>query len=277
MMITVDTLEKTGDAMLYLYQFELCHYCEKVRFILDYKGLDYEKIEVTPGVGQLELLRLSGKTKVPVLKDGETIISDSTDIAFYLERKYPQPALLPENSLEKGQCLLIEAWGDESIGMSSRKAFFGALNQYGNFRRSILPNNTPDFLKDLVRSVPGELLDLVGTGVGLGGDSVKEAMKNLKQDLEALSLILANRPYLTGNKPTLADFAVAALTLTLKFPQGSYLNIPEELKGKGIPGLADNSAYDVFFNWRDRLYADYRRGSGQTTASSSTPTSIEID
>ena len=263
--------------MLYLYQFELCPYCEKVRFILDYKGLEYNKIEVTPGVGQFELLRLSGKTKVPVLKDGDTIVADSTEIALYLERKYPEPRLIPEDSLAKGQCLLIEAWADESIGPNSSKAFVGALNQYGNFRSSILPNNVPDFLKNIVRSVPGELLDLMGTGVGLGGDSVKESLANLKQNLEALSLILANRSYLTGDRPTLADFAVAGLTLTIKFPEGSYLNIPEELKGKGIPGLADHSAYDVFFNWRDRLYADYRRGGGEINSVGTNPTTIQIN
>ena len=39
--------------MLELYQFELSQYSEKVRLILDYKGLEYRKIEVTPGVGQI--------------------------------------------------------------------------------------------------------------------------------------------------------------------------------------------------------------------------------
>ena len=38
--------------MIELYQFELSHYCEKIRLILDYKGLEYRKVEVTPGVGQ---------------------------------------------------------------------------------------------------------------------------------------------------------------------------------------------------------------------------------
>ena len=56
--------------MLELYQFELSQYSEKVRLILDFKGLAYRKIEVTPGVGQLELFRLTGQRQVPVLKDG---------------------------------------------------------------------------------------------------------------------------------------------------------------------------------------------------------------
>jgi glutathione S-transferase len=257
--------------MLYLYQFEISHYCEKVRFILDYKGLEYKKIEITPFIGKSKLRRLSGKTKVPVLKDDDTIVADSTEIIKYLERKYPEPNVIPKDDLSKGKSLLIEAWADESIGKNIPIAFFATLIQDSNFRsaaltKSFVPDNAPSFLKDLVKSVPVSLLNLLLLGTGVADFRnelvVKQAIQNLKQDLETLSLILANRPYLTGNQPTIADFAVAGMTLGIKFPQGSYLNlnIPEDLKGKGILGLADNSAYDVFFNWRDRLYADYRKG-----------------
>lgn len=265
--------------MLELYQFELSQYSEKVRLILDYKGLEYRKIEVTPGVGQIELMQKSGNRQVPVLKDGSTYIGDSTEIAFYLDRKYPERPIIPDDPLEKGQCLLIEEWADASIGLKGRKAFIGALNQYQNFRASVLPKEVPDIVKNIVSAIPGELLDVLGTGVGLGGDAVKEANKCLQQDLEALSLILQNRPYLVGDSPTLADLAVAGLSIILKFPDGDYLDIPEQLKGKGIPGLADNIIYDPFFAWRDRLYAQYRQTSGTATTKpdGSTPTSIEIE
>ena len=55
--------------MIELYQFEFSQYSEKTRLILDYKGLEYRKIEVTPGVGQIELLQKYGYSKVPILKD----------------------------------------------------------------------------------------------------------------------------------------------------------------------------------------------------------------
>ncbi|ACK64934.1 Glutathione S-transferase domain protein [Rippkaea orientalis PCC 8801] len=263
--------------MLELYQFELSQYSEKVRLILDYKGLEYKKIEVTPGVGQLEVFKLSGQRQVPVLKDGETIIADSTDIAFYLDRKYPDKPIIPTDPLERGQCLLIEEWADESIGLKGRTALIGALNQNPNFRTSVLPQQIPSFLKSLVGAVPGDLLSVLGTGVGFGPEAVKEAQKALKQDLEALSLILQHRPYLVSDQPTLADFAVAGLSMILKFPAGDYLNIPNELKGKGIPGLADNTTYANFFLWRDRLYMDYRKPLNSTQSGESSPTSIEID
>ncbi len=263
--------------MLELYQFEISQYSEKVRLILDYKGLPYKKIEVTPGVGQLEVYKISGQRQVPVLKDGDTVISDSTEIALYLDRKYPEKPILPIDSLQRGQCLLIEEWADESIGIKGRKAFLGALNKNANFRKSILPKQTPDILKNLIGAVPGEFLDILGSTVGTGGDALKEAEKGLKQDLEALTLILEKKPYLVTDHPTLADLAVAGLSIILKMPGGNYLDIPEEFKGKGIPGIADNSAYEIFFNWRDRLYEEYRQVSGKNNQSDSNPTTIEIE
>ncbi|HEY9667811.1 MAG TPA: glutathione S-transferase family protein [Coleofasciculaceae cyanobacterium] len=265
--------------MLELYQFELSQYSEKVRFILDYKGLAYRKIEVTPGVGQLEVFQLSGQRKVPVLKDGDTVISDSTAIAMYLDRKYPEKPLIPVDPKERGVCLLLEEWADASIGIKSRKVFYGALSHNPSFRTSVLPNQTPDFLKTIVSAVPSEVLEVFGAGVGYGTDVVKESTDDLKQDLEALSLILLDRPYLVADYPCLADFAVAGLSMLLKFPEGPYLDIPATLKGKGIPGLADSSMYETFFNWRDRLYADYRKPVSATSIGTdgSAPTSIQID
>ncbi|MEY4746433.1 MAG: hypothetical protein RLZZ442_1025, partial [Cyanobacteriota bacterium] len=72
-----------------LHQFRHSAFCEKVRLVLAAKRLDYTVVEVTPGIGQLELFRLSGQRQVPVLVDGAEVIADSTAIALYLERHHP--------------------------------------------------------------------------------------------------------------------------------------------------------------------------------------------
>ncbi|HHP7244364.1 MAG TPA: glutathione S-transferase family protein [Elainellaceae cyanobacterium] len=263
--------------MIELYQFELSHYTEKVRLILDYKGLAYRKVEVTPGVGQLELFQMSGQRQVPVIKDGGEVIADSTAIAFYLDKKYPDRPILPTDLKQRGLCLLMEEWADESIGLNARKAMIGAFGQHPDFRTAVLPASTPDFLKTIVGAVPHEAFDLVNFGIGFGPDVVKAARKSLEQNLEALTLLLDHSPYLVGDSPTLADFAVAGLTMYIKFPSGNYLDLPESLKGKGIPGLANNPAYARFFEWRDRLYGDFRLSTGSSSPSASSPQSIEIE
>ena len=99
----------------------------------------------------------------------------------------------------------------------------------------------------------------------------------MKQDLEALSLLLSDSPYLVGDQPTLADFAVAGLSMLIKFPDGPYLDLPGTLRGKGVPGLADKVAYQPFFSWRDRLYAQYRKPLAPSSYTGSVPNSINIE
>lgn len=266
--------------MLELHQFEASHYSEKVRLVLDYKQLPYKTIEITPGLGQIDLYRMSGQRQVPVLKDGDEVIPDSTAIARYLDEKYPAKPVIPVDAKARGLCLLMEAWADESIGLNGRKAMIGAFNQHPNFRTALLPVSTPDALKSAVGAVPGDVLNLLGIGVGLGPDAVKSATEILKQDLEALCLILSTQPYLCGDDPTLADFAVAGLSMYLKFPSHLYIDLPVGICGKGVPGLVDDPAFSEFWIWRDRLYSDFRKvrsGGIGSTVPASGPTTIGID
>lgn len=266
--------------MLELFQFEASIYAEKIRFILDYKQLPYRKIEVTPGVGQIDVFRLSGQRQVPVLKDGDTVVADSTAIAKYLDKTYPDRPIIPTEARQKGLCLMMEEWADESIGPNGRKAMVGAFNQHPNFRSALLPSATPDLVKNLLGAVPGDLLNLLGTGVGLGADAIKTATDALKQDLEALCLLLQDNAYLVADHPTLADFTVAGVSMYIKFPSARYVDLPVGICDKGVPGLADDPAFQTFFDWRDRLYADYRqiRDSAPASGGSGTgPTPISID
>ena len=263
--------------MLELYQFELSHYCEKVRFILDYKGLAYRKIEVTPGMGQIDLYRMSGQRQVPVLKDGSEIIADSTAIAEYLERQYPDKPLIPTDPKLRGLTLLIEQWADESIGLNARKVMIDALNHSQSFRTAFLPSSVPDVVKNLVGALPNELLSVLGQGVGLGPDTIKSATEAVKRDLASLCFLLYDQPYLVTDHPTLADFAVAGLSMYLKFPAGNYLEIPNALKDRGVPGIAEIGTFEPFFSWRDRLYAEYRKPLLGSPGAGGSPNTINID
>lgn len=266
--------------MLALYQFEASAFAEKVRLILDYKQLPYRTIEVTPGVGQVEIFQMTGQRQVPVLKDNDQVIADSTAIALYLEETYPDRPLIPPDPRQRGLCLALEDWADEAIVANARKVMVGAFKQHPNFRTALLPATTPEPLRNLVSALPGEVLNLVGTGVGFGPADIKAATHSLKQQLECLCALLATSPYLLGDQPTLADVAVAAATLYVKFPSRDYLNLPVGIAGKGVPGLADVPEYEAFFAWRDRLYTSYRQprsDSPNPSGNGTGPTPISID
>ena len=75
--------------MMKLYQFESCPYCQRVRLALEAKGIEYEKIEApTNRDDRTEIFELSGQYLVPVLVDGEKVVSDSSAIIAYLNENY---------------------------------------------------------------------------------------------------------------------------------------------------------------------------------------------
>ena len=79
---------------------------------------------------------------------------------FIWNASIPNSPILPEDPVARGQCLLIEEWADASLGLKGRKAFIGALNQYQNFRTSVLPKEVPDLVKNIVGAIPGDFLDV---------------------------------------------------------------------------------------------------------------------
>jgi len=78
-----------------LYQFLSSPFCAKVRRILDFKGVEYEAIEVD-FLERKELLIASNQMMVPALTlDGGETIVDSAKIALRLEELYPEPTIFP--------------------------------------------------------------------------------------------------------------------------------------------------------------------------------------
>jgi glutathione S-transferase len=57
-----------------LYQFPISHYCEKIRWAMDYKGLDYTLKNLVPGLHLRTTKKIAPKTYLPILMDqGEQV------------------------------------------------------------------------------------------------------------------------------------------------------------------------------------------------------------
>ncbi len=83
-----------------LYDFELDENCYKVRLLLSVLGLSYRKITVNmvPGAEhrQAPLLALNPRGSLPILVDGELVLSEAEAILIYLARAYaPASQWLP--------------------------------------------------------------------------------------------------------------------------------------------------------------------------------------
>ena len=81
-----------------LWQLQVSHYVEKVRWALDYKRVAHIRRSMLPGAHIRETMRLTGDTSTaPVLTIDRRSIGDSTRIIAAIEQRWPQPPLYPDD------------------------------------------------------------------------------------------------------------------------------------------------------------------------------------
>ncbi|KAA3455136.1 glutathione S-transferase zeta class-like [Gossypium australe] len=100
---------------LYSYWQSSCSW--RVRFALNLKGISYEYKAVNLSKGEQftpEFEKLNPLHFVPVLVDGDVVVSDSYAILLYLEEKYPQRALLPADPQLKA--LNLQKYLEQKVG-----------------------------------------------------------------------------------------------------------------------------------------------------------------
>ena len=99
-----------------LYGIKGSPFVRKALVVLEEKGLSYEletMVSVSPK--SPELLALHPMGKIPILRDGELVVPDSSVICAYLERKHPSPALYPADLAEYAKALFLEEYADTAI------------------------------------------------------------------------------------------------------------------------------------------------------------------
>ena len=83
-------------------------YCWRTRMALEHKGLAYETVPVR--FTEKDVIAFSGQERVPVIRDGENVISDSWDIAEYLEAQYPDEASLFGGEVGHALARFLNTW-----------------------------------------------------------------------------------------------------------------------------------------------------------------------
>lgn len=113
------------DSVPVLWQLQISHYVEKVRWALDYKRIPHIRHSLLPGLHAVKTRRLSGDTStVPVLTLDGRSIGDSTRIIAAIEERWPQPPLYPEDEAQRCRALELEEFFDEELGPHIRRAFY---------------------------------------------------------------------------------------------------------------------------------------------------------
>jgi len=183
-----------------LLQFSTSHYCRKARLALAYKKIPYRVENLTPGSHWLKLKPLTGLTTVPVLipeiEGQPQAIADSTHIFTYLEQLQPNPPLFLVDTHLQRQADLLEDWLDESIGTATRFVYY-------QFRAGKGKAIDPSFSSQAVISIVRRQYGINEASTKLAADRLTKAF-NILSDWQ-------DKPYLVGDRLSIADLAAAAL------------------------------------------------------------------
>jgi glutathione S-transferase len=90
-------------------------FVRKARVALAEKGIEYDLVPVFPAATDEDFRKLSPLGKIPAFRDGDKGFSDSSIICLYLEKKYPQPALLPSDPHEYARSLWFDEYADSAV------------------------------------------------------------------------------------------------------------------------------------------------------------------
>ena len=71
------------------------HYCQRVRIVLEEKGISSEIIDTDKNNINADILEVSPYSTLPVLVDRDVCLYDSVTLMEYLDERFPHPPLLP--------------------------------------------------------------------------------------------------------------------------------------------------------------------------------------
>lgn len=158
-------------------------FVRKPRILLQEKGVEFITQPVNPMLEVSEEFKaLSPLKKIPVFKDEDYVLADSSAICAYIDAKYPSLLFYPKDPLLLGQALWLEEYADTALFQAVAPCY------YQTVLVPLYRNREPD------------------------QKAIQIAIsQNFPPHADYLEKHLIGKQYLVGDKFTIADVAVTSV------------------------------------------------------------------
>ncbi|GAB1263833.1 glutathione S-transferase family protein [Aurantivibrio infirmus] len=240
---------------LVLYQFPISHFCEKVRWALDYKGLEYKKVNLLPGLHVKTTTKIAKNSSVPVLEHDGKFIQGSGKIISYLDDKFPEKKLSPPSSLDVQAALEWERYLDNEFGLHVRRYVYHTLLKKPDPVIGFFASGGPFWAKPMLRFMFSKLSKKMRSYMEVNEESAAKSKQHIEKALKRLNEALVGKEFLVGTQFTRADLSAAALLAPLFMPAKYGLDWPEALPE---PLQSEVTAMGPQLQWAKDIYQAYR-------------------
>ncbi len=197
-------------------------YCWRIRMALAHKGLDVETVPWR--FTDKDAIAFSGQGRVPVIRDGATVVSDSWTIACHLEATYPDRPSLFGGATGQAHARLINAWADTAVLGSAVHLIVRDIFEV------IDPKD-----RDYFRSSREQRFGMTLEAMQEAGRANRVVA--FRDSLTPARLVLRVQPWLGGEAPSYADYILFG---TLQWP-------------RCVSRFAMLAADDPVLAWQERL------------------------
>jgi glutathione S-transferase len=250
-----------------LWQLQLSHYNEKVRWALDYKQIAHIRRSLLPGPHRLEAKRLTGDSSTtPVLTIDGRSIGDSTRIIAEIEKRWPQPRLYPEDDAQRRRALELEEFFDEELGPHYRRAMYHEMLPHPELLLARFTNGQPPEQQRLLRDRYPALRAAMESSMGINPETAAASRAKTVAAMDRLEREISPSGYLVGTSLTVADLTAAALFYgVVRPPQFPYPMVAHDDLPAFWREFLDSLAQRPGGQWVTEIYRRHRGRSAELT------------
>lgn len=251
-----------------LWQIQVSHYSEKVRWALAHKGVEHRRRTPVPGSHMPIALWLTRGRQItfPVIEMDGRRIGDSTAIIAALEERYPDPPLYPADPEQRERALALEDFFDEEVGPHTRRVAFHELIRDPERLAPILERTTPPPMNRMKRSSMAYAKALTGLRFAAGSRSATERSRSkIIAGINRLEQELGDGEYLVGDTFTVADLTAASLFYPLVLPDEGPLP-PEDPPPRGLQRFREPLEDRRGFKWVAEMFRRHRKPAAMSAA-----------
>jgi glutathione S-transferase len=219
---------------LKLYVIPGSHPCATVEAALALKGLEYERVDLLPGMSSVLQLARFGRRTVPGLVVDGYKVSGSRLILRTLEGLEPEPPLYPADPQRAKAVDEAERWGDADLQHVIRMIIAYALSKNPAGGDTYLAGaNIPTLPAPVSAAATRAIFTVELRLLGGGAAGAEEALRGLPQMLDKIDGLIADG-VIGGESPNAADLQIAGSVRLLL----TFADLRDELDARPAGRLA---------------------------------------
>lgn len=241
--------------MLMLYQFPISHYCEKVRWALEYKNIEYKKVNLLPGLHANKAKKLCSRSSLPILVHDKKVLNESSEIISYLDHIFPQKLLTPTDPQLKQEALQWEQFADKQLGPDVRRICYHTLLDHPDIIIPYFTNDGPWYGNIYMKATYPRLSKTMRNLMKLDDAEMITVRKRLAHSIQTAITHIDDRIFFAGDIFSRADLAVASLLAPLCRTKKYGIEWPEK---DPEPLASTIDEYKDKLDWVHHIYKQFR-------------------